>query len=504
MSRGIQSALTSEELLAIIVSQVSRIEALSARLDAQAAQIDAQAARSEVLVAENTALRTRVAELERRLDLNSTNSSKPPSSDGLEKPPRVRSLREPSGMKSGGQKGHKGETLKQIVDPQHVVDHHPGNCAECGAALRPDMAIGSVVRQVFDLPEPQPLVVTEHRAHQCRCVCCGTTTGAAFPEGVNAPVQYGARIAAFVVYLQHYQLLPEDRLAELMADLFGVRLCAASVANLSRSCANRLADFALRVRDLVAGAPVKHMDETGFRLGGKTQWLHVMCTSLLTFYRVCTRRGSLLPNISGIVVHDHWKPYYTMQGVEHALCNAHHLRELKALVEIEKEDWARQMQILLRRAAHAASLSRERNTILKPRLIELFQRRYNTIVAGGLAFHNAQPALVRAATKEGRKKRGRKPRRTGHNLIARLVERKQDVLRFLLDPSVPFTNNQAERDVRMMKLRQKISGGFRSNEGASDFATIRSFISTARKQGWKMIDALTSNPAALIGALRLS
>jgi transposase len=353
-------------------------------------------------------------------------------------------------------------------------------------------------------PSRSPLVVTEHRAHECRCVSCGATTRAAFPEGVNAPVQYGARIVAFVIYLQHYQLLPEGRLVALMADLFGVRLCAASAANMSRSCANRLAGFALGIRDRVAGAPVKHMDETGLCIGGKTQWLHVMCTSLLTFYRVCARRGSLLPNISGIVVHDHWKPYYTMQGVEHALCNAHHLRELKALIEIEKEDWARQMQILLRRAAHAASLSRERNTVLKPRVVECFERRYDAILAGGLAFHNKQPALMRAATKQSGKKRGRKPRRTGHNLIARLMDRKQDVLRFLIDPSVPFSNNQAERDVRMMKLRQKISNGFRSNEGANDFATIRSFISTAGKQGWKIIEALTSDPADLIGALRLS
>ena len=458
----------------------------------------------EALAAENTALRSQIAELERRLGLNSTNSSKPPSSDGLKKPPRVQSLREPSGKKPGGQKGHKGETLRQTADPQHIVDHRPESCSGCGAALGPDMSIGTTARQVFDLPEPQPLIVTEHRAHQCRCVSCGATTGAAFPEGVNAPVQYGTRISAFVVYLQHYQLLPEDRLAELMADLFGVGLCAASVANMSRSCASRLADFALEVRDLVAGAPVKHMDETGVRIGAKTKWLHVMCTGMLTFYRISPRRGSLFSEVTGIVVHDHWKPYYTMQGVKHALCNAHHLRELKALVEIEKEDWARQMQTLLRRAAHVASLSRERDTAVSPRLIELFQRRYDAILAVGLAFHNAQPALTRPATKDSRKKRGRKPRRTGHNLIARLMERKQDVLRFLIDPSVPFTNNQAERDVRMMKLRQKISGGFRSDQGANDFAIIRSFISTVKKQGWKIIAALTGNPAALIGTLRLS
>lgn len=246
------------------------------------------------------------------------------------------------------------------------------------------------------------------------------------------------------------------------------------------------------------------MDETGFRIGGKTQWLHVASTALLTFYRVCAKRGSLLANVAGIVVHDHWKPYYTIQGVLHALCNAHHLRELKALVEIEKEEWAGKMQRLLRRACHAVNRARERGVPLRPRLIECFERRYDAILAEGLVFHEAQLPLVRAVIKGGGKRRGRAPRRTGHNLLLRLATRKEDTLRFLHDPIVPFTNNQAERDGRMMKLRQKISGGFRSLEGAMDFALIRSFFSTARKQGWNIIDALTRDPSNLAKSLRLA
>ena len=273
---------------------------------------------------------------------------------------------------------------------------------------------------------------------------------------------------------------------------------------MSRTCAERLRGFADTVRDLVAGAPVKHMDETGFRIAGKTQWLHVACTALLTFYRVCARRGSLLANVIGIAVHDHWKPYYTMAGVLHALCNAHHLRELKALVEIEKEEWARRMQRLLRRACHATNLTRERSVPLKPALIACFERHYDAVVAGGLAFHEAQVPLAQAPIKGGGKRRGRKPRRTGHNLLLRLAERKQDTLRFLRDPAVPFTNNQAERDGRMMKLRQKISGGFRSFQGAVDFAIIRSFVSTAKKQRWNIIEALTHDPANLAKSLRLA
>ena len=455
------------------------------------------------LRAENESLKARIAELERQLGLNSSNSGKPPSSDGLKKPARVTSLRERSAKKPGGQKGHKGETLRQVADPDDVVDHYPSACSGCGAGLDPDTSVGHSARQVFDLPKPEPLVVTEHRAHDCRCPACGAKTRAAFPDGVNAPVQYGTRIGAFVLYLLHYQLLPEKRLVELLADLLGVKLVTATIARISQDCARRFQGFAAVVRDHVAAAPVKHMDETGFRIGGRTQWLHIASTALLTFYRVCAKRGSLLMNVAGIVVHDHWKPYYTMPGVLHALCNAHHLRELKALVEIEKEDWARKMQRVLRRACHAANLARDRGVPLKPSLIALIERCYDAIIAEGLAFHEAQAPLAQPV-KGGGKRRGRVPRRTGHNLLLRLATRKQDTLRFLHDPTVPFTNNQAERDGRMMKLRQKISGGFRSVEGAMDFALIRSLFSTAKKQGWNVIDTLTCDPANLAKSLRLS
>jgi len=358
------------------------------------------------------------------------------------------------------------------------------------------MATAYSARQVFDLPEPPPLVVTEHRAYTCRCGQCGEATRAAFPEGVTAPVQYGARIAAFVVYLLHAQFIPEDRLVELMADLFGVRLAAATIARMSTKAVEHFQGFVAAVCQLVKTAAVKHLDETGFRIGGKTQWLHVAVTAWLSFYRVSPKRGSLLEGIIGIVVHDHWKPYYTLKGVLHALCNAHHLRELKALIEIEQEPWALRMQRLLRQACHATHLARERDGPLKPSLVNRFQRRYDAIVAEGLAFHEAQPPLPVTG------RRGRPRRRTGHNLLLRLSTRKDDVLRFLTDPRVPFTNNLAEQAARMMKLRQKISGGFRSEQGARDFAVIRSLIATAKKQGWNIIDTLTQSPTVLLSKLR--
>ena len=356
------------------------------------------------LRAQNAALLARVAELERRLGLHSRNSGKPPSSDGLKKPPRTGSLREASDRPTGGQAGHPGKTLRRVAEPDVTIDHFPTSCSQCGAALQAATATRHIGRQVFDLPEPQPLMVTEHRAHQCRCTGCGAQTRAAFPQGVTAPVQYGARIAAFVVYLLHAQFLPEKRLAEVMADLFGVGLSTATIANMSRHYAARLAGLAAALRDHVAAAPVKHLDETGFRIGGKTQWLHIASTRLLTFYRVSSKRGSLpqqgmtgsLPQqgmtgsrpqqaMTGIVVHDHWKPYYMLTGVLHALCNAHHLRELQALIDIEHEDWARRMRTLLRRACHAANLARQLGRPVPPTLIALLERSYDRIVADGLA-----------------------------------------------------------------------------------------------------------------------
>lgn len=463
------------------------------------ASLRAELAELKELVA---SIAARNADLERRLGLNSGNSGKPPSSDGLKKPPRTQSLRERSGKKSGGQKGHRGETLRKAQSPDAVIDYFPQTCSGCGGALEAAAATDFTARQVFDLPEPRPLVVIEHRAHQCGCPSCGARTRAAFPEGVTAPVQYGRRIIGFLLYLQHYQLLPEKRLAALMADLFGVHLACSTIANISRDFAARFEGFARTLRDHVATAPVKHMDETGFRIGGNLQWLHIASTVWTTFYRTSPKRGSLLDGVTGIVVHDHWKPYYLLKGALHALCNAHHLRELKALIDIEKEDWARQMWRLLRLACHATHLARDRQMALGSRLIALIERRYDAIVAKGIACHEALPPLTSPAKQASR--RGRPKRRVGHNLLIRLRDFKPDVLRFLTDPTVPFTNNLAEQDGRMMKLRQKISGGFRSKEGADDFALIRSVISTARKQGWNLLDTLMGEPAILSGQLRFA
>ena len=476
-------------------SQSQTIEALLSLIDEQRAIIEKQ--RKEI-----AALTTRAAELERRLGLNSSNSSKPPSSDGLARPARTSSLREKTGKKSGGQKGHKGETLAQAGEPDRVVNHYPEKCSNCGRV--PDMtaSTGYRKRQVFDVPEPQPPSVTEHRAHICGCPYCGAQTQAAFPEDVSAPVQYGARITALAVYLRNCHFIPEDRLALLLKDVSGIEISPATIAAMEHRKAEQLAPVAEAIAGKVEQAPVKHMDGTGYRVGGFTQWLHVAATVLLTFYRTSARRGALLADAIGVVVHDHWKPYFTMPGVIHALCNAHHLRELKALMEIEKEAWAFAMYRFLRQACHAVNIASRKDTALNPRFAAWLQARYDRIVAQGLAFHEAQPPPMRPNGGNGKKPRGRQRRRTGHNLLLRLQSRKEDVLRFLTDPSVPFTNNLAERDLRMMKVRQKISGCFRTAAGAEDFAVLRTVLSTAAKQGWNLIKTLQESPDTLIAKLR--
>ena len=454
-------------------------------------------------------LAARLDELERRLGLNSTNSGKPPSSDGLSKPPagkqkrrRTGSLREKSGRKPGGQKGHEGKTLRQVAEPDAITDHYPETCPNCGSGLTPEMSTGHGTRQVFDLPEPRPLVVMEHRAHRCRCGRCGRQTRAAFPAGVTGPVRYGARIGAMVVYLSHYQLLPEDRLAELMADLFAVALVPATVARMGRSRARRFEGVVEVIRDLVKSAPVKHMDETGLRVGGRTQWLHVASSAGLTFYRVSAGRGSLLDGVAGIVVHDHWKPYFTMQGVDHALCNAHHLRELQALIEIEKEGWARKMQRLLRRACHAANLARERGVALQPSLVEGFRRWWDAITAEGIRFHEAQPrsAPHRPRARPSAVDASRAVPATTFSYVFRRARK----TRYASSPTSPCPSPtiRPSRTCAWRSSSRKSPAASDPNKGRTTSRPSAASSRPPKKQGWNIIPALMENPETLIARLR--
>ena len=337
------------------------IEQLVAQNASRARDMATLAVQNETMRGENAMLLARVAELERRLELNSSNSSKPPSSDGLsKKPPRTRSPRERSQKPAGGQPGHPGKTLCAVDNSDHTVDHLPAHCANCTEPSPQISGSDYNTRQVFDLPQPQSLVVTEHRVHRCRCTACGSVTKGAFPEAVSAPVQYGDRITAIVVYLSAFQFVPLARLAALMYDLLNVNLSRASIETITRWAGERLLDFSGAVHQLILVAPVKRLDETGFRIVKTLKWLHIAATGWLTYYRIGADRGDMLSGVSGIVVQDHWQSYFTMPSVEHALCNAHHLRELQALSKIERDDWSRRMQTLLRRACHVEHLSRDR------------------------------------------------------------------------------------------------------------------------------------------------
>jgi len=441
-------------------------------------------------------LLTRVAELERQLGLNSSNSGKPPSSDGLKRPPRTTSLREPSGRKPGGQKGHPGTTLRQTEHPDTTFNHLPKACPNCGEALGMVDSVGHQARQVFDLPDPQPVQVTEHRVHECRCGKCGASARGEFPGTVTAPVQYGPNVAATAAYLSAEHYIPEDRIARHLHDLHALDISPASIATMLQRKADGLARFTNAVEQAVGTAPVKHGDETGLRIGGTLRWLQVAATTLLTFYHVTLKRGEIITGMTGVLVHDHFGPYFGLAGVLHALCNAHHLRELKALIEIEKEHWAKDMAKLLRLACHAANQAR--GSPVRASFVAAFTARYRRIVTEGLTFHEALPPLDRP----GKKKRGRPKRRPGHNLLIRLRDHEEAVLRFLHDPAVPFTNNIAELAARMMKVKMKISGCFRTIEGARVFAILRGTADTARKQGWNILDTFKTPSASLIAMLK--
>jgi transposase len=442
---------------------------------------------------EITALRAEVAELRRQLGQDSSTSSKPPSSDGLKKKPRIAgSLRGTSGKASGGQKGHKGETLRQVAEPDGVVRREAGACRHCQAPLTERMAVGAEKRQVFDLVE-RPLIVTEYQAAIYRCACCRGITKAAFPDGVIGPAQYGERIKAAAIYLNVQQLIPEDRAAQALNDLFGAPgLSPASVAAWAQNKARVLHGIYAKIGASLAAAKVRHVDETGLRIAGKLHWLHTTSSEAFTFYRAGEARSAIPSELKGgVVVHDHFRPYYRLEGgVAHALCNAHHLRELKGLIEFDGEVWAERMRDVLldanaavrnARAAGAKDLASEQ--------VKAFVARFWDAVRLGFAFHRGLPKLPRSPNARGRRKQ-----RPGLNLLLRLKTFKDETLRFLTDFDVPFTNNPAEQDLRMMKVKMKISGSFRTLQGARDFACLRSVVSTARKQGCNILQTLAATP----------
>jgi transposase len=439
-------------------------------------------------------LDARVRELEARLGQNSRNSSQPPSSDGLGK--KTKSRRPKSGNKPGAQPGHPGHTLSLVDDPHETIPHSPACCEACGRDLSGVAPTRTQRRQVFDLP-PMALWVTEHRVEEKVCPDCACVNQGCFPEHVTQPTQYGDRLSGLMVYLTVFQMLPNERLTELMNDLFGTSPAEGTIHNALERCFAGLAEMEAQIREGIGAALVAGFDETGVRIGGKLHWLHTASTRLLTLLGWHAKRGregmdaqGVLPGFGGRAVHDGWSAYFGY-GCAHALCNAHHLRELTAVAEQAGGEWAAEMIDVLVLIYRQVEQAREAgHSELDAVTLAAAEEEYARIMAAG---REANPRGA-AHGKEGDapKTRGRTRQSKAQNLLDRLERYEPEVLAFMRDFRVPFDNNQAERDLRMMKVQQKISGGFRSEAGASRFCRIRSYVTTMRKQGQPILPAIES------------
>src|SRR5215211_4207488 len=439
------------------------------------------------------ALAERIQKLEDQLAKNSRNSGKPPSSDGYDQPvPRPRSLRKRSRRKSGGQPGHTGETLKAVEKPDFIKVHRVHECQHCGQSLQRRKAMGHEARQVFDLPKVQ-MKVTEHRTEIKTCSRCGKETCAAFPREVSKAVQYGPEIKAQMVYLNTEQHLPLERTCDLLEEFYHHRLSEGTIVTACTEAARKVEKSNEAVKEhLVAYEAVGHFDETGMLVNGVLHWLHTASTSLLTYYAMHAKRGSaaineinILPRFKGRAIHDDLASYFQYE-VEHALCNAHHLRSLLFLLERYPQKWVQELIDLLSKIKEKVQAVKQKaETVLRVRQANAFRKAYEELVKKGL---RANPSSKKSSRKPGQ--RGRLKQSPARNLLLRLREHKEAVLTFMYDFKVPFDNNQAERDLRMMKVKQKVSGGFRSTAGAQNFCQIRSYLSTARKNGLKALAAL--------------
>lgn len=454
-----------------------------AELEALVAQLREQVT---VLQAENQALQERVAK-------DSHNSHKPPTSDGLQRRPR--SQRRKSGRKSGGQLGHRGQTLPLVATPDEIITHHPTQCPHCQTPLKQVAPHALERRQVLDLP-PVRLHVREHRAAHVRCPGCGGLTVAAFPGDVPSRIQYGPRLRALVVYLVEHQLVPYARVRDLLADLLGHPLSVGTLVSMVQQCAQALAPVEDALKAAAQAEPVLHNDETGVRVAGKLQWVHVSSTSTLTHFGVHAKRGNeatdaigILPRFRGVSVHDGWKPYQTYVQCRHALCNVHHLRELTFVEEELHQPWAGTLKALLHEMKAAVAAARASGlTSLPPSLRHGLQTRYEAALLAGLAANPPPPPPPSPPPQ--RRRRGRRKQSPVRNLLERLWLGQAQVLAFLDDFAVPFDNNQAEQDLRMFKVQQKVSGCFRADAGAEAYCRIRSFLSTLRKRRHALLQAL--------------
>jgi transposase-like protein len=445
-------------------------------LDEKDKIIAAQAKEIKILKDLIVVLTAKVAELTAKLNKNSKNSDKPPSSDGLKKS-APKNSRVPSDKPSGGQKGHEGTTKELTETPDTIVELVPVDNCECGGAIIETEKY--TVRQVSDI-QPAKMITVEYRAKEGVCVECGKEHKGSFPENVKGTVSYGENIQAVATYLTSYQLLPLKRTTELIHDLFGVKISQGAIVSAAQEAYEKLEDTQTRIEEELLNSDVVHFDESGMRVEGKTHWLHSAGTERCTLYSIHKKRGrdamdeiNILPRFTGTAVHDHLKSYYGYTSCAHAECNQHHLRTLKYICEDLKMEWAGEMSNLLLRINRHVELSKLFGAdCLEQDDITEYERTYRAILSG--------VQVSKTAPAESRR------------MANRMKKYEQETLLFMLDFDVPFTNNLAERDIRMPKAKQKISGGFRSADGANAFARIRSFVSTAKKNGKDVFDGVVS------------
>ena len=428
--------------------------------------------------------------LQARLAKDSHNSSKPPSSDGLGKVKRTESLRKSGDKPNGGQPGHDGHTLMASDHPDQIETHAAETCEHCQASLSEVEASGYEERQVFDIPAIR-IEVTAHRAEVKICPSCGAESKGDFPAGVTHAVQYGAAVKTWAAYFTNQHHIPVERTAQIFDDLVHQPVSEATVLKASEELSVCIAPSTEAVKEQLRAAEVLHADESGLRVEGKLHWLHVACTDTLTDYEVHAKRGQeamddagILGEFKGTAVHDHWKPYFKYADCHHALCHAHHLRELQCIDKQHHQPWADDMAKLLLEIKAAVAKTPASADSLSPPQLEAFERRYDEVVQAGI---EANPI---AAPAPEVKKRGRRKQPPPLNLAMRLHDFKGQTLAFMYDFRVPFDNNQGERDVRMVKVKQKVSGGFRTLEGAKRFSRIRGYISTARKNSKNVFEAI--------------
>lgn len=505
--------LHSSQLQRTVIAQTDEIRRLSQSLENKSKQLleshqsnhqlKLRISKSNQL---NDQLKTRIRELERCLEcdeipatkIDSHNSNLPPSLDlPWQKPKRTKSLRRKSDLRIGGQRGHQGSTLLQVSNPDLVITHSVDICRHCDWSLSSIASTSFQKRQVFEIIAGR-MTVIEHRVEVKRCLQCEKLIKANFPVNIKAPVQYGASVYSRIVYLNLYQLLPVARTAESMQDLFNCPVSWSTIQRAANFCSQKLVRCEQKIKAAIRNSSVIGADETGIRINGENSWIHVARTETLTHLASHSKRGKeafetigIISRFNGILVRDGFSSYRQYEQCQPSLCNAHLLRDLTFIGENEPlhKNWSTELAKLLLKIKETVEAARLKSlTALTPLQQSRFSNCYDRILA------EAEQVI-----------RGSPKRKFIHlsarNLYRRFFKHKAEVLRFMTDFQVPFDNNGSERDLRMLKLQQKISGCFRTTDGVTTFCRVRSYLSSARKQGRSLLTAiehaLNSKPIAL-------